>query len=255
MKVLLTGGTGFLGSHVARQLIAAGHRVRGLVRQPRYEGVLKQLDVELAVGDVLDPDSLARAAAGVDAVVHAAGNVGARLRDREQLYRVNVEGTQNVLAAARRAGVRRFVHTSSVVAVGTRTTPERMDEDTAFNAGGTGYHYVDSKRQGEELALQAAQDGFEVVVLNPGTMMGPGDVHLTSTRFVLEYVRGRFRRYPGGGMPYCDIRDVAEAHVAALTRGEPGRRYILAGHDRSFRELLEALHALTGLGEPKPLPL
>src|SRR5690606_19654998 len=145
---------------------------------------------EKIAGNILDPASLDRAMAGVDAVIHTAGNVGTRRRDRDLVHRVNVEGTQNLLAAARRRRGTRLAHTSAVVTIGTRDEPELMDETTEFNAGGTGYHYIDAKRQGELLALEAAKAGLDAVVLNPGTILGPGDVYFTSTRFVIEYAAG-----------------------------------------------------------------
>jgi dihydroflavonol-4-reductase len=254
MKVVLTGGTGFLGSWIARELVAAGHEVRTLVRGTSKLDALRGLPVETVAGDVTDRASMDEAMRGADAVIHCAGNTSARPRDRERVHQVNVVGTRTVMEAALAAGVGRAVHTSSIAAVGASPDPVLLNEDAPWNVGDTGYHYVDSKRAAELAALEAGRAGLDVVVLNPGLILGPGDLFLGSTRPVHEYMVGRMRLYPGGGLSFCDVRDVARAHVAALTLGSPGARYILAGQNRTFGELLAELHRLTDLGRARRLP-
>src|SRR5215831_13601410 len=207
MRVGVTGATGFLGSHVARLLVAAGHHVRALVRPGNRLDVGGGGEVEVVKGDLFDRAALRRLAVRADVVVHAAGLVSVRPRDEGDLYRVNVEGTRNVLDAARRAGAR-MIHASSVAAVGATVAPIVLDENAPFRLVTPRYHYSNSKRSAEELALAKAQDGADVVVLNPGMMFGPGDVRFTSTLPVLEYLRGQMRFYPEGGMSFCDVRDV-----------------------------------------------
>jgi len=253
VKVLVTGATGFLGSWIARELIGAGHSARALVRPTSKLDGLVGTNVENAMGDVLDRPSLDAALTGMDAVIHAAGAVGQRPRDEKTLYAVNVEGARNVLQAAKARGVR-LVHTSSISAVGFTAEPVVANEQAEYRTQSPPYPYGESKWQGELLALAMAKDGLDVVVLNPGTMFGPGDVHFTSTRMVLEYLRGRLRLVPKGGVSYCDVRDVAKAHVAALTAGRRGERYIVAGHNLSLFDLLARLSDLTGLGRPGRLP-
>lgn len=254
MKILVTGATGFLGSWVARSLVEVGYSLRTLVRSTSPLDGLAGLPVELVQGDILDRRTLARAMDGIGAVVHCAGLVALRPRDREALYRVNVQGSRNVLEAAWARGLR-VVFTSSIATIGASHAPDLRNERASWSGeSASNAAYVESKRESEELALSLAARGLEVVVLNPGTALGPGDLRFTSTQFVLHYLRGAMRFYLGGGMSFCDVRDVAAAYVAALRRGRPGERYILAGVNLSYGQLLEELWQLTGLYRPMPVP-
>jgi dihydroflavonol-4-reductase len=253
MKILVTGATGFLGSWIAREAVAAGHSVRVLVRRTSKLEGLAGVAVETATGDVVDRATIDLALDGMEAVIHAAGSVGQRPRDEKTLYAVNVGGAKNVLEAAKARGLR-VVHTSSISAIGFTPEPVVQDERSPYRTQSPPYHYGESKRQGELVALEMAKNGLDVVVLNPGTMFGPGDVYFTSTRMVLEYLKGRLRFVPRGGVSYCDIRDAARAHVAALTRGQRGERYIVSGHNLTLHDFLGRLSALTGMGGPRRLP-
>lgn len=246
MKVLLTGATGFLGGEIARQLVQAGHELTITVRKTSKLDGLKGLKYHSVVADLSDEAALEAALQGQDALIHTAGHVGNRLRDRAALYEVNVEGTRRILAAAKRAGVKRVVHTSSIVAVGASDSPQLLNEDSAWTVANTGYHYVDSKRAGEVLALAAAEPGFEVLSINPGMILGPGDVYFTSTRIVLEYLKGRSRFALPGGLSFCDVREVAAAHVSALTKGRSGERYVVAGLNYTLEQTMRGLEQLTG---------
>jgi dihydroflavonol-4-reductase len=257
MKVLVTGATGFLGSWITRALLARGHRVRVLVRAhgapPRPDG-LAGLEVEKVEGDVLDRAALSAATRGVGGVVHAAGLISTRPRDRRRLYEVNVGGTRNVLEVAGERGVR-VVHTSSVATVGFTADPQSRDESFRAEAADLlDYAYADSKRMAEELALELADGGVQVVTLLPGLLLGPGDSESGSTRVVLQHLRRLLRFAPTGGISFGDVRDVAGAYVAALAKGKPGRRYILAGANRGYGELGHMLAAMTGIDAPWPLP-
>jgi dihydroflavonol-4-reductase len=254
MKVLLTGATGFLGSEIARQLVREGHGVRVLVRKTSKLDALAGLPVETFEGDIVDAASVERALEGVDALIHTAGNTSHKARDRELVRRTNIEGTRTVLGAALRRGGLRVVHTSSIAAVGATDEPVLQGEDASWALGGDGYYYGESKREAEDVALELARQGLDVVVLNPGMILGPGDVTLSSTKYVLEYMIGRNRFYPRGGNSFCDVRDVARAHVAALTRGRAGERYIVAGQNFTFRETLDELTRITGLGRAYSVP-
>ncbi|MBI3073273.1 MAG: NAD-dependent epimerase/dehydratase family protein [Deltaproteobacteria bacterium] len=253
MKVLLTGGSGFLGSHIARELTAAGHSARLLLREGSKRDGLVGLTYETALGDILDRASLDRAMDGVDAVIHTAGLVSFRRKAKADLFRVNVDGTRNVLAAAQARGIR-VVHTSSIAAIGATESPSVLNEESPWTIGDYGIHYINSKRRGEEVVREFAEQGVNAVIVNPGTILGPGDVYLTSSRFVLEYLRGRNTFYPGGGTSFCDVREVARAHVTALTKGRTGERYILAGQNVTYREALQTFHALSGAQRPRRLP-
>lgn len=254
MKVLVTGATGFLGSEIARELIRQGHSVRVLVRKTSKLDGLAGLALEKVEGDINDAASVERALEGVQALIHTAGNVSHKARDRALVRRTNIDGARTVLAAAaKRPGIR-VVFTSSVAAVGAADEPRLQNEDVEWNLGGRGYHYGESKREGEDVAREFAAAGLDVVILNPGMILGPGDVYFSSTRYVLEYMKGRFRLHPSGGNSFCDVRDVAKAHVAALTKGRRGERYIVAGQNFTFREFLETAQRVTGLGRSYALP-
>jgi dihydroflavonol-4-reductase len=254
MKVLLTGATGFLGSEIARELVRQGHTLRVLVRPTSRLDGLAGLVYEKSVGDVLDGASVERALGGASALIHAAGNTGSRPRDKAAVMKTNVEGTRIVLDAAARRPDLRVVHTSSVVTIGATDKPRVLDEHATWNVANTGYHYVDSKKAAEEIALDHARAGMNLVVLNPGMILGPGDVYITSTRYVLEYLRGRNRFAPRGGLTWGDVREIARAHVTALTKGRVGERYILAGQNHSHAEVMATLYRVTGLYRPVPVP-
>lgn len=255
MRIFMTGATGFLGAHIAREVVRVGHDLRILVRKKSKLDGLSGIKYEAIEGDICLRSSVESGIRGVDAVIHAAGNVSPRRRHKDALYRVNVEGTRNVLTAALAQGGLRVVHTSSIVAVGASLTPSVMNEETPWSGGGEGYHYVDSKRQGEDIARELAQAGLKVVILNPGLILGPGDIYLTSTRYVLEYLKGHNRFALPGGLSFCDVRDVAKAHVAALTKGRVGERYIVAGNNVSHRDALSTMYRMTGLGRPFSIPV
>ena len=253
MKVLVTGATGFLGGEIARELVRRGHQVRVLVRSTsKLENVG---GVEKAVGDILDRASVEAALAGMQAVIHTAGHTGQRKRDFEAVMAVNFEGTRNVLGAAKAAGLR-TVHTSSMTAIGATVEPVVQTEESEWTGGDVGYVYAISKRRGEDHARELAAQGLDVVILCPGLILGSGDMHLSSTRYVLEYLRGRNRaHFDRGGNSYCHVHDVARAHVAALEgKGRRGERYILTGHNSSQKETIERLYRLTGLHKPMHVP-
>ncbi len=252
MKLLITGATGFLGAWVARALVQAGHGVRALVRATSPRDALADVPHEVAEGDILDRSALARAMEGVEAVVHCAGLVALRPRDREALHRVNVEGSRNVLEAATGRGLR-VLFTSSIATLGGSSGPTPRDEACWPDARAPS-DYVQSKRLGEELALSLAARGGDVVVLNPGDALGPGDLRFTGTQLVLQYLRGALRFHLGGGMSFCDVRDVAAAYATALTRGRSGQRYVLAGVNLSYGAFFTELWRLTGLHRTWLLP-
>lgn len=254
MKVLLTGATGFVGSWIARELVAAGHDVRVLVRKTSKLDGLAGLAYEKLEGDIMDRASIERALQGVQAVIHTAASVSQRKRDYDQLFKVNVEGTRNVMEAALKHGGLRVVHTSSIAAIGATKEPIPMDETSPWTVGYLDYGYVSSKRVAEDVVLENVARGLDAVIVNPGYVLGPGDVYLGSTRMVIEYLNGNMRWAPQGGLSFCDVRDVAKAHVAALTKGQKGERFILAGMNATYMDALETLSKLTGLPRPKLAP-
>jgi dihydroflavonol-4-reductase len=254
MRTLITGATGFLGTWVTRAVEGAGHRPRVLVRDATRLSPLRNLQLEVVQGDILDPEALERATRDVDAVIHMAGLVSLRNRDQRQLFEVNVVGTRNVLDAAAQRGVR-VLHTSSIGTLGVTREPTAVDECGAgARAVSLRYPYAESKRQSAELALQYARAGLDVCVLLPGNVLGPGDGNAPSTRLVSDYLQGQTRFYLPGGLSFADVRDVATAYVSALERGRTGHSYLLAGVNLSYRELMEQMRELTGLHRVHPSP-
>jgi dihydroflavonol-4-reductase len=235
MLTLVTGATGYLGTELVRALRAQGRDVRALIRNWDAEQRLVGTGATAVLGDVTRPETLPAALEGVSRVFHLAGVVGHRGSDEGRLQRVNVEGTRNLLEAAAAAGVERVVHTSSVGAMGPAATPEYPRSEQHFlldgDDGRGDFRYARSKAQGEALALESAAAGHDVVVVNPGFVLGPGDVHRVSSWPVEEYLRGRLRFVVRGGLSYVDVRDVAAGHLLAEAHGVSGQRYILTNDE------------------------
>jgi dihydroflavonol-4-reductase len=225
VKTLVTGGTGFLGRHLVDALVRDADAVRLLVRPGTDLGRLA--DVDVVRGDLADADALRRAASGCERVYHLAGVVSHRRRDRRVLDAVNVTGTQQLLAAVEPGA--RIVHVSSVAAIGPVAAPhERADEAHVFPPEAESLPYAASKRAGERIALERAAHGADVVVANPGFLLGPGDVHRVSTWPVSAYLAGRLRFTTVGGLAFVDARDVARGLIAVANRAHAGERVILA---------------------------
>jgi dihydroflavonol-4-reductase len=248
---LVTGATGFIGGHVATDLMASGWRVRALVRDnPGRAGRLPD-GCEAAAGDMRDAAAVARAARGVDAVVHVAAHYSLARARGARVEHDNVEGTRVVLAAARAADVP-MVHTSSVATIGTPPGGGPGDEDTPLDEAKVIGAYKRSKLASERLALAAAEEGQHVVVVNPTAPVGPGDHAPTPTgRIVVDFLAGRIPAYVDTGLNVVDVRDVAAGHRLALERGTRGRRYILGGEDMTLREILRVLAGLSGRRAPR----
>jgi dihydroflavonol-4-reductase len=234
-------------------MLGARHRVRLLVRNPARLGSLRDLDVEVHEGDILSEKSLVHALVEVDAVVNCAACVSLRPRDRSLIQRANIDGTRNVLEAAAARGLR-ILHTSSIAAVGPTATPVVLDETAGRAELGFDYPYAASKRESEDIALDYARRGADVVVLNPGIMLGPDDLYFSSTEFVMRYLRSQLGVHLPGGGSFCDVRDVAPAYVTALTAARRGERYLLAGVNRGYGEVMEELRRLTGLQRSTTMP-
>jgi dihydroflavonol-4-reductase len=254
MKVLLTGATGLVGGAVARELVARGHAVRILARETSDTSALEPLGAEVVRGDVLDAGAVRRALAGQDAVVHVAGIATMGLDPPARLMAVNVAGVETVLGAALEAGVARAVLTSSTSVVGGTPRPVVLDERTPGNAEALGIPYFVSKLRGERAALALAARGLPLVVVRPSYVLGPGDVHGSSSSTVIALARRRIPALVEGGASFCDVRDVARGHAEALERGRAGEVYVLGGHDRTIAELAARVAALSGVPAPRSVP-
>jgi dihydroflavonol-4-reductase len=252
MKALVTGATGFVGAAVARALVAAQWQVRVLARKGSDRTNLNNLNVETLEGDLMDAASLERAAQGCTGLFHVAADYRLGAPDPSQLYRNNVEGTRNVLDAARRAGVQRIVYTSSVATVGIPADGTPGEEGTPVALENMIGHYKRSKFLAEEVVREAARAGLSVVIVSPSTPVGPGDVKPTPTgQLVLDAAAGRMPAYVDTGLNIVHVDDVAAGHLLAYERGQVGERYILGGEDMTLREILGVIAALVGRKPPR----
>ena len=252
MRALVTGATGFVGAAVARALLGEGWDVRVLVRAGSDRRNVTLLSVEPIVGDLTDTPSLERALAGCEAVFHVAADYRLWAPRPQELYRTNVEGTGSLLDAAQRAGVGRIVYTSSVATVGIHPDGSPGTEDTPVGLTDMIGHYKRSKFLAEERARDAAARGIPVVIVNPSTPIGPGDVKPTPTgQIVLDAARGRTPAYVDTGLNIVHVDDVAAGHLLAFHRGRIGERYILGGEDMTLRQILTLIAQLVGRSPPR----
>jgi dihydroflavonol-4-reductase len=252
MKALVTGATGFVGSAVGRALLQDGWQVRVLVRRGSNRRNLDALAVELFEGDLADRRSLDGALRGCAALFHVAADYRLGARHPEQLYRTNVDGTRNVLEAARHAGVERIVYTSSVATMGLPADGSPGRETTPVGLADMIGHYKRSKYLAEQVVLEAAAAGSPVVIVNPSTPVGPGDIKPTPTgQIVLDAAAGRTPAYVDTGLNVVHVDDVAAGHLLAYRLGRVGERYILGGENMTLREILGEIARLVGRRPPR----
>jgi dihydroflavonol-4-reductase len=256
MTTLVTGATGFVGSHVARQLVSAGHRVRILVRKSSNLKALEGAQVDAVEGDLRDMASLERAMKGVNRVFHVAADYRLWTRNPEEIYESNVEGTRKLFEAAGRAGVERVVYTSTVAtiavpqphAAGGALPDEKTDASLDQMIG----HYKRSKYLAEMEAIKAAGAGIPVVIVNPTAPVGPGDWKPTPTgRIVVDFLNGKMPAYVDTGLNVVAVEDVAAGHLLAAEKGRIGERYILGARNMTLKAILDALSAITGRPAPR----
>jgi dihydroflavonol-4-reductase len=251
VRVLVSGANGFVGSAVVRALVHHGYQVRALVRAASETASLDGLQVEIVHGDLRDPPSLERALHGCEGLFHVAADYRLWVPDPHPLYAANVRGTHAILLAARRGGVRRVVHTSSVATLGLNADGAPADEDTPAHLADMIGAYKRSKYLSEALARRCAHTGSEIVIVNPAAPVGPRDRKPTPTgRTILDAARGRMPAYVDTGLCIVHVDDVAEGHVLAFERGQAGRRYVLGGENLSLREILATIAELTGRNAP-----
>jgi len=251
MRIFVTGATGFVGHHVARALASEGAELRMLVRKSSKLSNLEGIAGDTHLGDLAQPESLRSAIAGCDALVHVAADYRLWIPDPQAMYRANVDGTRDLLRLAREAGVRRVVYTSSVATMHFRTDGIVVNEDTPVSLADMVGHYKRSKFMAEQQAIAAAQDGQQVMILNPTTPIGPNDAKPTPTgRIFVDFLNRKFPAYMDTGLNLVDVSEVARAHVVALTTGKPGRRYILGGENLTLKQILDKMSAITGIPSP-----
>ena len=251
MKVFLTGATGFVGSHVARAFAANGAELRLLVRHESRRDNLADLRAEVVVGDLRDVAALRTAIEGCEILVHVAADYRLWVRDPAAMLQANVQGTRELLKLAREEGVRRVVYTSSVATMGFRSDGTIIDERTPVSIADMIGHYKRSKYLAEQEAIAAARGGQQVMILNPTSPIGTHDLKPTPTgQIVVDFLNKRFPAYMDTGLNLVDVREVAAAHVAAVTSGTPGDTYILGGENLTLKQILDKMSAITGLPSP-----
>jgi dihydroflavonol-4-reductase len=249
MKYFVTGASGFLGTHLVRLLVANGHNVTALVYEPEREETVKSLGARTIVGGFV-PDLLERAMEGCDGVFHVAGFVSLNDREGKVSRAVNVEGVGIVLDTALKANVRRVVHTSSLVAIGASLEGTVLNEDFPWEIGHIGVAYINTKHEGEQLALSYNGKGLEVIVCNPSGMIGPHDYWGSQTSLIFKrYLKNRARFVADIRNNWADVRDVARGHILAMEKGTPGERYFLGNINTTLEDILDRLDRITGESE------
>jgi dihydroflavonol-4-reductase len=251
MKTFVTGATGFVGSHVARVLAEQGADLRLLTRKASRTENIDAIPHERVVGDLGDPESLKKAIAGCEAVYHVAADYRLWTRVPGEMYRANVEGTRAILKAAQECGVKRVVYCSTVATMGFHDRAV-VDENAPVELSGMIGHYKRSKFMAEQVVMEAAKAGQDVVMVNPTAPIGEQDIKPTPTgRIVVDFLKEKFPAYVETGLNLVDVHDVARAHVLAFEKGKPGERYIIGGENLTLKQVLDKLAAITDLPSPR----
>ena len=255
-NILITGGTGFIGSNLSAALVERGYSVR-LFRRPSSDlTAIGDLDVEQVLGDLRDPDSLRKAVKGCDTVFHVGALVSYWRRQREEMYAINIGGTRNVVEACIAAGVERLVHTSSIAAVGYSDTGAPADETNAFNWDSLDIGYRISKFRAEEEVQRGIGMGLPAVIVNPSVVIGERDIHFNGGQIIRDVHRKRLFYYIGGGTNIAYVGDVVRGHIQAALKGRIGERYILGGKNLTYKEMLSTTaEVVGGIGPLFRLPM
>lgn len=249
---LVTGGTGFVGAHLVKHLIQRGDQVRVMARQSSNRSLLADCEVDWVLGDLCDSGSLKRAVQDCQVVYHCAADYRLYSKDPSSMYRVNVEGTRSILEASGEAGVEKIVYTSSVAALEVPSPGRLSDENSRTQLEKVIGHYKRSKFLAQEVALEAAAAGLPVVLVNPSTPVGPGDIKPTATgKIIVDFLNGKMPAYVDTGLNLVPVEDVAHGHLLAEREGKVGELYILGHLNLSLKEILEMLAYITGLPAPR----
>jgi dihydroflavonol-4-reductase len=252
MRVFVTGGTGFVGSHVVRQLVEQGDCVKALVRRSSRIDNLASLDVEPVIGDLQDAESIRQAIKGSELVFHVAADYRLWSRDPKELYKSNVEGSLNILRAAKEAGVGKVVYTSTVGALGIPGGGASGTEETPVSLADMVGDYKRSKFMAEEEVRRFAErEKLPVIIVNPSTPVGENDIKPTPTgKIIVDFLNRKMPAFVDTGLNLIDVRDVARGHLLAAELGVPGQRYILGNRNGTLQDILKILAGITGLKAP-----
>ncbi len=253
MRVLVTGASGFVGGWLTQSLVDEGHQVRVLVRDPKDVEDLKSLKIEIAVGDITDVIQVTNAAKDIDTLFHLAGAIAYSSTERENMERVNVGGTANVISACKANKVRRLVHFSSVVTIGSSFNPHNvLNENSRYNLTNLNLGYFETKRKAENLVFEAVRRGeLDAVCVNPSTIYGPGDEKKPSRGMQKKVAKGTLPFYTSGGVNVVSIEDVIYCTLKAWQIGKSGERYIIAGENLTIKKLFEQIAYIAGVKPPK----
>ena len=249
-KVLVTGGTGFIGNHVVRLCLEQGDDVRVMVMPGEDRSPLQSLEVEIVEGNLLDPPSLRRAVAGCSRLYHLAALFAVWTKDPNLHYKINVDGARHMMDAAREAGVEKIVYTSSIAAIGVAEKGQLANEKTPFNGWAFGADYILSKFMSHHVVKGLCHDGLPATLVLPGLPFGPGDRMPTPTgSIIVSTLRGKMKNYWDGGVCAVDVRDVARGHVLAMEKGRIGESYILANLEGNmrFQQFLQLVGRVAGV--------
>ena len=250
MTTLVTGAAGFLGSHIARQLVARGQNVRVMLRPSSQNRAIADLPLEYVTGDLRDPASLDRAMKGIQRVFHAAADYRLWARHSQDIYDSNVGGTKNILAAAKRAGVEQFIYTSTVATIAV-DRPAQPNESTDSKLEEMIGHYKRSKWIAEREALNAAKEGLPVIVAMPTTPVGPWDWKPTPTgKLIVDFLNGKLPGYVDTGLNFVGVEECALGHLLIAEKGKVGQRYLLGGENLTLKQMLDILAKISGLRAP-----
>src|ERR1700736_1069635 len=250
MTTLVTGASGFLGSHVARQLVARGDEVRVLLRPSSHNRAISDLSLEYVTGDLRDPPSLERALNGVKRVFHVASDYRLWAKRSNDIYESNVGGTKNLLAAAEHSGVEQFIYTSTVATIAV-DRPQPPNEATDARLDEMIGHYKRSKWLAEQEVLTAAKNGAPIIVAMPTTPVGPWDWKPTPTgKIIVDFLNGRMPGYVETGLNFVGVEECAAGHLLVSEKGKIGERYLLGAENLTLKQVLETLAKLTGLPAP-----
>jgi dihydroflavonol-4-reductase len=234
VKILVTGASGFIGSHLVPRLLAEGHRVRTVSRSPLSGSISWAAQVEHYCVDIVDLEKLEPVAQGVEIIFHLAGLVSYRRSALSRQRAINVIGTQNVMQIAVKNAVKRVIHTSSIAAMGIPAAGTVADEEIVYNLQGKGLTYCDTKHEAEAAVMEYYQQGLPVIVLNPGIILGENDTHPHHHVIFRAISSGLLLGCPAGGVMFSDIEDVVAAYLSAMTHGRPGERYVIGNANLSY---------------------
>jgi dihydroflavonol-4-reductase len=245
-NVLVTGGTGFIGSNLATALVQAGCNVRILRRRGSDCRTLGSLEVEHALGDVRDRDSVRSAMKGCDTVFHTAAIVSYWKKERRLMFDVNIGGTRNVVASCIELGIERLIHTSSIAAIGFPENGRTADETNTFNWDRYDVGYRISKFEAEKEVLLGIARGLDAVMVNPSVVMGERDIHFHGGQLIRDIYRKKIFYSLSGGMNIVYVGDVVRGHILAAERGRSGERYILSGENLTHTEIISTIAGVVG---------